>query len=158
MTLPNPQEPKVLHRGEGHYVTIGAKTRCTFKVVGEETGGQIGLFEYTMEPGARGANAHTHQKLTEIFYIVEGEVELLAGERKVVGRPGTLLLVPPGQVHGFSNSSSHRSTMLIIFCPADRREGYFEGMAELTRDGRRPSREELLELMRRFDQQPVDEP
>jgi quercetin dioxygenase-like cupin family protein len=158
MTLPNPKMPKILHHGDGRYVTIGTKTRCTFKVIGEETNGQFGLFEYTMEPGAQGASPHLHRKLTEIFYIVEGEVELLAGDQKTVGRPGSLLLVPPGQVHGFSNSPSHRSTMLIMFCPADHREGYFEGMAELTREGRRPTREELVDLMRRFDQEPVDEP
>jgi hypothetical protein len=29
-------------------------------------------------------------------------------------------------------------------------------MAELTRDGRVPSRAELLDLMRRFDQEPVE--
>jgi quercetin dioxygenase-like cupin family protein len=94
-------------------VTIGTKTRCTFKVIGEETNGQFGLFEYTMEPGAQGTSPHIHRKLTEIFYTVEGEVELLAGNHKTIGRPGSLLLVPPGQVHGFSNSPSHRSTMLI---------------------------------------------
>lgn len=157
MTLPNPKNPKVLHRGDGHYVTIGTNARCTFKVVGEETDGQLGLFEFTMEPGAQGASPHIHRKLTEIFYVIEGEVELLAGDQKTIGRPGSLLLVPPGQVHGFKNSPSHRSTLLILFCPADRREGYFEGMAELTRDGRQPAREELVELMRKFDQEPVEE-
>lgn len=43
-----------------------------------------------------------------------------------------------------------------MFCPAGRRERYFEGMAELTRDGRVPDRAELVALMRRFDQEPVD--
>lgn len=158
MTLPAPRAPKILQQGEGRYVTIAGKTRCAFKVVGEDTGGQFGLFEYVMEPGAGGARPHLHRTLTELFYVVEGEVELQAGDRRVVGRPGSLLLVPPGQVHGFTNSTAQRSTMLILFCPADRREGYFEGMAELTRDGRRPTREELIDLMRRFDQEPVEDP
>ena len=155
MTLPAPKDPKILHHGEGHYVTIGENARCTFKVVGEDTDGQLGVFEFTMEPGANGASPHIHRKLTEIFYVVEGEVELMAGNQKTLGRPGSLLLVPPGQVHGFSNSATQRSTLLILFCPADKREGYFEGMAELTRDGRQPTREELLDLMRRYDQEPV---
>ncbi|MCA9417633.1 MAG: cupin domain-containing protein [Candidatus Omnitrophica bacterium] len=158
MTLPISKSPKILHKGEGRYVAIGDKSSCTFKVVGEETNGQFGLFEFAMEPGAGGAKPHTHHRMTEIFYILEGEVELLAGDRKVTGRPGTLLLVPPDQVHGFVNSSTVRSVMLVMFCPADRREGYFEGLAELTKDGRKPSREELLDLMRRYDQEPVDEP
>ena len=62
----------------------------------------------------------------------------------------------PETVHGFSNASTACSTLLIMFCPAGERERYFEGMAELTRDGRVPTRAELLELMRRFDQEPVE--
>ncbi len=31
-------------------------------------------------------------------------------------------------------------------------------MAELVQGGRTPSREELLDLMRRYDQEPVEEP
>jgi hypothetical protein len=68
------------------------------------------------------------------------------------------MLVPPGTVHAFSNPGPDPATLLIMFCPADHREQYFEGIADLTRDGRQPSREELVSLMRRFDQEPVDEP
>jgi oxalate decarboxylase/phosphoglucose isomerase-like protein (cupin superfamily) len=110
-----------------------------------------------MEPGAVGARPHVHRQLTEIFYVVDGEVELLAGEERVVGARGTLLLVPPTAVHGFANKGGARATLLIMFCPADTRERYFAGLSELTKDGRQCSREELVALMRRFDQEPVDE-
>lgn len=66
------------------------------------------------------------------------------------------MLVPPETVHGFSNPGPASSTLLIMFCPAGRRERYFEGMAELTRDGRVADRTELVALMRRFDQELVD--
>ncbi|MGL5871815.1 MAG: hypothetical protein ACRC2R_05500 [Xenococcaceae cyanobacterium] len=42
-----------------------------------------------------------------------------------------------------------------MFCSADEREKYFEGLAELTKNGRQPHQEELLELMQKFDQYPV---
>jgi hypothetical protein len=42
--------------------------------------------------------------------------------------------------------------MLIIFSPARNREHYFIGLSKLTRDGRRPTEEELLYLMTRYDQ------
>ena len=35
-------------------------------------------------------------------------------------------------------------------------EGYFQGLADLHRDGRQPSREALLELMHRYDQYLVE--
>jgi len=30
-----------------------------------------------MEPGTEGASPHIHKQLTEMFYVVEGEVELV---------------------------------------------------------------------------------
>ena len=157
MTFPAHADPIVLHPGEGEYVVIGGDTRCTFEVTGRDTDDHFGLFEFEMEPGAIGARPHIHRHLTEIFYVVDGEVELLAGEERVVGARGTLLLVPPTAVHGFANKGGARATLLIMFCPAHTREKYFAGLAGLTKDGRRPSRDELVALMHRFDQEPVDQ-
>ena len=42
-----------------------------------------------------------------------------------------------------------------MFCPGGDREIYFEGLASLLQDGQKPDREALLELIRRFDQEPV---
>jgi len=48
--------------------------------------------------------------------------------------------------------------LLIMFCPADSREKYFEGLAELTKGGKPPDQRALLELMRKYDTEPVAEP
>ncbi len=156
MTYPDHADPKVLGPGEGEYVVIGGNTRCTFKVTGKDTDNHFGLFEFEMAAGAMGARPHTHHHLTEFFYVVDGEIELLAGDERVRASAGTLLVVPPDAVHGFANMAAAPATLLILFCPADRREDYFAGLAALTKDGRQPSRDELVALMRRFDQEPVD--
>jgi hypothetical protein len=65
--------------------------------------------------------------------------------------------VPPDAVHGFANTGSKPATLLIMFCPANTRERYFEGLAELTKDGRQPTRDELVSLMHQFDQEPVEQ-
>jgi quercetin dioxygenase-like cupin family protein len=148
--------PLILQPGEGESVKIKTST-CTFKATGKDTKGQFGLFEFVMEPGTEGASPHLHKQLTEMFYVVEGEVELLLNQRKVIAPPGTYMLVPENTPHGFSNPGNKRSILLIMFCPADSREKYFQGLAELTKDGRQPSKEELIELMHRFDQYLVPE-
>ena len=155
-TDPTSNPPKVLLPGEGKSVAIGSGARCTFKVVGTDTYGHFGLFEYEMEPGTAGPKPHIHQEMEEIFYVAEGEVELLVNNEKITGRAGTLALVPRGTVHAFSNPGKERSTLLIMFSPADSREQYFEGLAELTKGGRKPDPKELLELMRNHDQEPVE--
>ena len=115
-------------------------TRCAFQVTGRAIRTiALGLFKLEMDPGAIGARPHVHRHLTEIFYVVEGENQLLAGEERVAGTSGALLLVPPNAVHGFANTGSSPAKLLIMFCPADTRERYFAGLAELTKDGRQPS-------------------
>lgn len=146
--------PLILKPGEGRSVQIRTST-CTFKATGQETHGHFGLFEFVMEPGAIGASPHIHKELTEMFYVVEGEIELVLDEQRVVAEPKSFMLVPENTPHGFSNVGQTQATLLIMFCPADSREQYFEGLAELTKDGRQPSQEELLDLMQRFDQYPV---
>ena len=128
---------------------------CTFKVTGQDTHGHFGLFEFVMPPETDGASPHIHKQLTEIFYVVEGEVELVLNQEHIAAAPGALMLVPENTPHGFSNPGATTAKLLIMFCPADSREQYFEGLAALTKDGRQPSQAELLDLMHRFDQYPA---
>ena len=86
------------------------------------------------------------------------EIELIIGDQTVTARAGATALVPKEAVHAFSNPGSQRSVLLIMFCPADSREKYFEGLAELTKGGQRPDPQALLELMRKYDTEPVAEP
>ena len=68
------------------------------------------------------------------------------------------MLVPESTPHGFTNIGNSQATLLILFCPADSREGYFKCMAELTKNGREPTKEELIDLMARYDQYLVPDP
>jgi len=147
--------PTILGPGEGNGVDIGTDARCTFKLTGEESGGHFGLFEWTMAPGAFGPRPHIHKEMEEMFYVIEGEVDLIIGDRTIRAGKGTFVRVPRRTAHGFSNPSQAQATMLIIFCPADHREKYFEGLAELTKGGRRPDPDALVKLMKRFDSYPV---
>ncbi|MGH8489616.1 MAG: cupin domain-containing protein [Gammaproteobacteria bacterium] len=113
--------PMILWPGEGKSVQIGTKTTCTFKVTGKDTQGHFGLFEYTMAPSAEGARPHIQKRLVEMFYVADGEIELLLEQRKVLAPPGTFMLVPENTPHGFSNPGQKQSRLLIMFCPADSR-------------------------------------
>ena len=47
-----------------------------------------------------GAKPHYHKVATELYYVLEGEGKvLLDGEEEAV-RPGTIVHIPPGVVHG----------------------------------------------------------
>ncbi len=145
--------PIILQPGVGQSVQIRTST-CTFKATGKDTKGHFGLFEFVMESESTGASPHIHKQLTEMFYVLEGLVEMVLS-RTIQAQPGSFILIPENAPHGFSNPGQTPAKLLIMFCPADTKEQYFEGLAKLTKDGRQPSQEELLELMQKFDQYPV---
>lgn len=153
MTLPI--QEIVLAPGEGNQLTVG-NSEVTFKAVGSDTHGHLGVFENLIQPGGTAPGPHIHRHMEEMFYVLEGEVEILVGHQKVQGQPGAFVLVPRGTPHAFANRGTKPAKLLIMFTPAGEREKYFEGLAELMKNGQKPDKEALLELMRQFDQEPVE--
>ncbi|WP_250293806.1 cupin domain-containing protein [Streptomyces atroolivaceus] len=137
---------------------IGVATTTRFIALAETTDGRFGLFHHSMLPGAGGADPHYHSRISESFYVLTGEVRLHDGTGWRTARAGDFLHVPENAVHGFRNESGSLAEMLIIFTPAEHREGYFEGLSALLADGNRPSREEMVALMEKYDQYEVDAP
>ncbi|MBW4565452.1 MAG: cupin domain-containing protein [Mojavia pulchra JT2-VF2] len=153
MTLPIKEI--ILAPGEGNRLTIG-NSEVTFKVVGADTHGHLGLFENLIQPGGTAPILHIHRQMEEMFYVLEGEVEIQVGDRTIVGHPGAFVLVPRSTPHTFANRSTKPAKLLIMFTPGGEREKYFEGLAALLKDGQKPNREAFIELMRQFDQEPVE--
>jgi len=153
MTLPINEI--VLAPREGNHLTIG-NSEVTFKAVGADTHGHLGLFENLIQPGGTAPILHIHRHMEEMFYVLDGEVEIQVGNQTVTGQPGAFVLVPRGTPHTFTNRGTKPAKLLIMFCPALEREKYFEGLAELLKDGQTPDQKALLELMRQFDQEPVE--
>ncbi|MBM7057252.1 cupin domain-containing protein [Streptomyces durocortorensis] len=137
---------------------IGTATTTRFIALAETTDGRFGLFHHSMLPGAGGADPHYHSKIAESFYVLTGEVRLHDGTGWRTARAGDFMHVPENAVHGFRNESDSLVEMLIIFTPAEHREGYFEGLAALLADGNRPTRGEMVALMEKYDQFEVDAP
>ncbi|BAY89988.1 MULTISPECIES: cupin domain-containing protein [unclassified Tolypothrix] len=153
MTLPIKEI--ILAPGEGNHLIIG-DSQVTFKVIGTDTNGHLGLFENLIQPGGTAPILHIHRQMEEMFYVLEGEVEIIVGEQTIQGLPGAFVLVPPGTPHTFSNPGSRPAKLLIMFCPAGEREKYFEGLAKLLKEGQPTDKDALLQLMRQFDQEPVE--
>jgi mannose-6-phosphate isomerase-like protein (cupin superfamily) len=73
----------------------------------------------------RELEAHIHETEDDAFYILEGEMTFLLGDREVRSVPGTFVLVPPGVEHAFRNDGAVPVRMINIHAPAgfDRRVG-----------------------------------
>jgi len=63
------------------------------------------------------AQAHRHQRMTEVYYFLEGTGEIeLDGQRTPV-RPGMAVMIPPGVVHRAVVAPDQEMTILNFVMP-----------------------------------------
>lgn len=100
------------------------------KLIGNLTEGRVSMVEDTLQPGFHLARHH-HKKMTESFYILEGELVLIFDDETVVATAGTTVNVPPNVWHEAKTEKGAR--MLSLFSPAGF-EDYLAEMKTLTDD------------------------
>lgn len=106
--------------GEGRRLWIVGDT-MTFKATSAQTGGSMAAVEVLAAPGG-GPPPHIHRDEDEMWYVLDGEFEILAGEETLRLGAGGFAFVPRGTLHRFENVSDTPSRVLIVFTP-----GGFEG-------------------------------
>lgn len=94
------------------------------KTVGTLTDGRASMVEDTLKPGFHLARHH-HKEMTEVFYILDGELTLIFDDETVVASAGTTVNVPPNVWHEAKSENGAR--MLSIFSPA----GFEDYLAEM---------------------------
>ena len=77
-----------------------------------------------------------HTTTTELFYVLDGHLRVLAGDEVMTIGKGDLASVPSGMMHAFAAPATDTADMLIIVAPGiDKRFDYFRLLA--ARDRRR---------------------
>lgn len=74
----------------------------TLKLVGEDTKGAFTLLEEITLPQG-GPPPHLHRREDETFYVIEGKLEFMVGDRTVPATAGSVLYGPRDILHGFKN-------------------------------------------------------
>lgn len=89
-----------------------AQDHCFIKLSSRATNGELCLIEDTLKPGFHLARHH-HKIMTEVFYMLEGEMELVFDDETIVLRPGDTVTVPPNVWHEAKCAAGGK--MLTIF-------------------------------------------
>ncbi len=104
----------VLSPGERKIVPVPGH-KVTHKVVGADTDGAYSLLE--VELVGDGPPRHIHKTEDEAFYVLEGEINVLLGERTIRATAGSFVLIPRGTVHTFSRIGQEPAKLLAMFSP-----------------------------------------
>lgn len=152
--------------GHGRTVVTPAH-HVTFKVTGEHSR-TASTFEVLVPPGFD-VGAHVHTRTEELFYVLEGELDVLAfeprvrtpddwrhwrspsGKGAVRATPGTLIAVPPGCPHAFANPTGTTAKMFFQASPPPDHERYFDELLEILSGDGPPDYAAIKELRRRHD-------
>jgi mannose-6-phosphate isomerase-like protein (cupin superfamily) len=94
------------------------RIRAVFKADGDETDKRYSISEWWLEPHTQGPGAHAHSE-DDIFYVIEGTMSILVGDRWIEAPKGSFILAPGGVRHDFENRSSRRAGVLNLSIPGD---------------------------------------
>jgi mannose-6-phosphate isomerase-like protein (cupin superfamily) len=141
-----------VHRpGEGEQ--IGGATAVTIKATGEETNDSFYLGETVATPGFAGPPPHFHERVHDMFYVLDGVLTMRVGDETTELPAGSFVCVPPGVVHTFSNPGETPVRFLNFNTPAGW-ENYMRDLdAALAKEA--PSQEEIGHIASRYDFQVV---
>ena len=119
--------------GEGERHPAG-ESEILIKATGADTGETFFLSETTIAPGFPGPPPHVHERLHDMFYVLDGTLTVrLADDTRELGA-GTFVCVPPGVVHTFRNESGQPVRFLNFNTPAGW-ESYMRDLAAAAKDG-----------------------
>lgn len=143
----------VLKPGEGRVIPLGS-IGMVVQEDGTQTRATLGVATFEVPPHAPTPPPHIHRTFEEGFYILEGDLEFLAGTETVRASQGTWVMVPIGTVHTFSNPTDKPARFLNTFTPP-LYLGYFEAMSKLIQEDGVLDAQQMAELMASYDTEVV---
>lgn len=134
---PDVRETTMLHVPAGEGLTKWVSgDEYTMKATKAQTAGSLAFIEAIVPPGG-GPIAHAHTAEEEAFYVLDGELEFLDGDRTFIGRAGDFVFIPRQRRHRFKNITGRPAKTLFLFTPAGPEDLFVEG-GDDPRPGERP--------------------
>jgi quercetin dioxygenase-like cupin family protein len=153
--MPDHARVSLIGPADGEKIQLGP---ITMRILtdGSSTGHRLGIGEITIPAGVSGPPQHRHAAHDETFYVLAGTVRFTVGEQDHDAPAGTLVVVPPGAPHTFSNPSAQPAVMLNTFTP-DAYVQYFRDVRDYLASGQALDPAAVTGIMRRYGTEPATE-
>jgi mannose-6-phosphate isomerase-like protein (cupin superfamily) len=90
-----------------------------------QTRGAISAHRVSLHSGGSEAGPHHHTRSSELFYVLSGAIDILAGGGIRTATEGDLVLVPPGVAHAFAAAAGANGELLVVITPGIERFEFF---------------------------------
>src|SRR5262245_4608794 len=91
-------------------------TLTLVKATAKQTANAFGLIEQ-FAPVVLASPYHVHRSEDETFYVLEGQLEFISGERRLTSGPGAYVFLPRDIPHGFRVVGTTPARFLILITP-----------------------------------------
>lgn len=148
-TSPRPvraQDAEILHGDPDSVLTLLADP--------EHTAATLTCNRSLLRRGSAGAPPHLHERSAEMFYVLDGRLEVLVDDAITVLGAGDLLVVPPAVPHAFAPAGDTDVDVLVVFTPGTARFDYYRLLDRMHRGLATP--QEVTDSQVRFDNRYVD--
>ena len=102
---------EIIRKDEGENYNY-SQDHCFIKLSSRHTNGELCIVEDTLKPGFH-LKRHHHKVMTEIFYMLVGELELIFDDETITLKEGDTITVPPNVWH--EAKCENGGKMLTIF-------------------------------------------
>jgi mannose-6-phosphate isomerase-like protein (cupin superfamily) len=127
MSKASPRPPLFRLPNEGRRYPMG-RIEALFLADRAETAERYSISQWWLDPHTKGPGAHSHAE-DDVFFVIEGTMSFLIGDRWVDAPRGAFVLAPGGMTHDFENRSDAQAGVLNISVPGGF-EGDMPGIAE----------------------------
>ncbi|NND71545.1 MAG: cupin domain-containing protein [Rhodothermales bacterium] len=118
-----------INSGEGRDYDY-SQDHCFVKLSSNDTNGTLSIVEDTLKPGFF-LPRHHHKIMTEVFYILEGEVEFVFDDETVLARTGDTVTIPPHMWHA---ARCERGGKMLTIFNQGRFDEYLERLSHMTEE------------------------
>lgn len=133
---------------ENEIIRVG-QIAIRFLLEGEDTHGQLAMFEFTVPAGARVPAPHSHAHYDETIYGLDGVVTFTVNGQPTDIAAGDTCFIPRGAVHGFNNLKPANARALAVVTPALIGPEFFREMAAIVNADGPPDLEKIKAVMTR---------
>lgn len=122
----------------------------------EHTGGALTSNRTLLKHGTDGAPPHLHTRSGELFFVLDGALQMLVGDELHTLHKGDTLFVAPNTPHAFAPADGQDADFLVVITPGKPRFDYYR-LLDKVHQGE-ATWQEVGETQDHYDNHYVDSP